>query len=112
MIWHIVFYPIPKTFILVLICIGNLYFEYMAYVLFRVTFFDTENMPLSELLSYIKMAYIVYTHRCLFHKTLLGNLFSKTCLFAKVKTSHFITFSFFIFKYRPIYLTDSILNAN
>ena len=41
-----------------------------------------------------------------------GKFFIATRLFVKINISYFNAFSPFIFKYRPVYMTDATLNAN
>ena len=42
----------------------------------------------------------------------LDKLFKATRLFVKINISYLNAFSLFIFKYRPVYITEATLNAN
>ena len=41
-----------------------------------------------------------------------GKLFIATLLFVKINISEFNAFPLFIFKYRPVYMTEATLNPN
>ena len=77
----------------------------------RVRVFDTKGMSFSDLLSYIKMAWVMhYTQNFVLQTPFGGKLFKYTQLFITIRKSY--SFYHFFHKYRPLYMTEATLNAN
>ena len=80
---------------------------------FTVTLFETEFMSLSYTKSCIKIAYILYYSQKFVPHPFLGiKTFHRNTTFVKINISLFNAFPLFIFKYRPVYMTEATLNAN
>ena len=82
---------------------------------FRVTLFDTEFMSLSYTKSCIKIAYNLYYSQKSVPNPFLGANFLSQHDFLWRLTSPSSTLPpppFFIFKYKPVYMTEATLNAN
>ena len=83
---------------------------HMSY--FRITIFETEFMSLSYPWSCIKKTYILYYSQKFVPHLFLGQTFYRNATFCENLHFLFQRFPLFIFKYRPVYMTEATLNAN
>ena len=79
---------------------------------FRVTIFDTEFMALSYSELCIKIAYILYYSQKFVPHPFWGQTFHRKTIFCENWHLLFQRFPVFIFKYKPVHMTEVNLKAN